>query len=368
MIGRTLCMPETPDIHEDQSATSPVAVASVPSYESNLLWGGVGSVLTVVGAMKHNLLWILWIAWICFIFTLYIQTRRMPRFRGVSRIVGFFLVSGILLGLRIWLSPAPYVPSPALTPPVVTAHAIAPQQMLDTSKQSPPKHQEKPVFRRMITGKDNTVVGKTPYGSISGNGNTIVGATDANGNTILNQGGLAVGNGAKADSSSVAIGAYAGAGSAVPPTYEQKCEGSACAQGPGSQATFNQYGEPRRLIKSNSLQGLKSTLGANPGVVFIKSNSNGDDLAQQLFGIFKDAGWRISISTIIGQGLPDGVQVKWKGPSQTDGTVVQIPDDRPDVKAIVNVMQASDIRGLTGFQDPGLADHQIVIEIGGIAK
>jgi hypothetical protein len=25
-------------------------------------------------------------------------------------------------------------------------------------------------------------------------------------------------------------------------TYEQKCDGSACAQGPGSQATFNQYG------------------------------------------------------------------------------------------------------------------------------
>jgi len=32
-----------------------------------------------------------------------------------------------------------------------------------------------------------------------------------------------------------------------PPTYQQDCTGSACAQGPGSQATYNQYGaaEPK---------------------------------------------------------------------------------------------------------------------------
>lgn len=35
---------------------------------------------------------------------------------------------------------------------------------------------------------------------------------------------------------------------AAPPTYSQQCVGSACAQGPGAQATFNQVGVPPRRI------------------------------------------------------------------------------------------------------------------------
>jgi hypothetical protein len=41
----------------------PVHMAEVlhssPWYESNVLWGGIGIVCTVVVAMKHNLLWML---------------------------------------------------------------------------------------------------------------------------------------------------------------------------------------------------------------------------------------------------------------------------------------------------------------------
>ena len=37
------------------------------------------------------------------------------------------------------------------------------------------------------------------------------------------------------------------------PTYEQKCETSACAQGPGSQATYNQYG-PAKLTMTQDQQ------------------------------------------------------------------------------------------------------------------
>lgn len=61
-----------------------------------------------------------------------------------------------------------------------------------------------------IRGSDNTVVGAPRY--IEGNGNTIVGPTDDHGNTIINKGGTAIGNGATADSTSIAIGAHANAG------------------------------------------------------------------------------------------------------------------------------------------------------------
>lgn len=59
-----------------------------------------------------------------------------------------------------------------------------------------------------IDGENNTISSRAPY-SIKGSGNTVVGPTDANGNTIMNKGGIAIGAGAKADSTSVAIGAGA---------------------------------------------------------------------------------------------------------------------------------------------------------------
>jgi hypothetical protein len=60
-------------------------------------------------------------------------------------------------------------------------------------------------------GDNNTVV-NTPVPSNMGSGNTFVGPTDSNGNTIFNRGGAAIGNGACADSTSIAIGAGANAG------------------------------------------------------------------------------------------------------------------------------------------------------------
>ena len=65
-------------------------------------------------------------------------------------------------------------------------------------------------------GDENTVVGKVPDGIRMGSGNTIVCPTDARGNTLLNQGGRAIGRDAHADSTSIAIGAGAGAGAHVP--------------------------------------------------------------------------------------------------------------------------------------------------------
>lgn len=59
-------------------------------------------------------------------------------------------------------------------------------------------------------GEESVVIGNV-RGNV-GNHSVIVGATDSHGNTILNQ-PMAVGYNAKAGPGSIAIGAYAGAGS-----------------------------------------------------------------------------------------------------------------------------------------------------------
>ena len=65
--------------------------------------------------------------------------------------------------------------------------------------------------RQAPIGNDNTLV-NVPIPKSMGSGNTFVGATDANGNTIINKGGAAIGKGACADPTSIAIGADAHAG------------------------------------------------------------------------------------------------------------------------------------------------------------
>jgi hypothetical protein len=70
-----------------------------------------------------------------------------------------------------------------------------------------------PAKHGLSVGKDSTVVGRVPDDSKIGDRSVIVGATDANGNTILNRGGTAIGTGAKADTTSIAIGEGANAGS-----------------------------------------------------------------------------------------------------------------------------------------------------------
>lgn len=72
-----------------------------------------------------------------------------------------------------------------------------------------------------VKGSDNTLYGDTGNRTVDGNGNTIVGATDSNGNTVLNHGGVAIGKGASADPTSIAIGAGAHAGN-TQPTVQNK--------------------------------------------------------------------------------------------------------------------------------------------------
>jgi hypothetical protein len=77
---------------------------------------------------------------------------------------------------------------------------------------TPTGHQVPPAI-----GDNNTVV-NLPAPTSMGSGNTFVGPTDSNGNTIFNRGGTAIGSGAQADSTSIAIGAGARAGSPAPET------------------------------------------------------------------------------------------------------------------------------------------------------
>jgi hypothetical protein len=82
-------------------------------------------------------------------------------------------------------------------------------------------------------GKDSVAMGRIPDGSKIGDGSVVVGATDINGNTVLNQGGLAVGRGATTDPTSIAIGAGAHAGNGNVGSVEVQ---------PGAVASFGQQG------------------------------------------------------------------------------------------------------------------------------
>lgn len=58
-------------------------------------------------------------------------------------------------------------------------------------------------------GSDNTFIGRVPRGLVAGSRNTVVDDADDRGNTILNNGGVAIGAGATDDPTSVAIGSGA---------------------------------------------------------------------------------------------------------------------------------------------------------------
>jgi len=105
------------------------------------------------------------------------------------------------------------VPSPNPTLPADIRTPAAHYKRHTSNNQS--SGNQDPVTRRM--GDNNTIV-NTPVSPNMGSGNTIVGPTDANGNTIYNRGGTAIGSGACADSTSIAIGAGANGGNCpVPP-------------------------------------------------------------------------------------------------------------------------------------------------------
>jgi hypothetical protein len=58
------------------------------------------------------------------------------------------------------------------------------------------------------------------------------------------------------------------------PKYEQKCEGSACAQGPGSQAIFNQYGSPLPRVSASAQKQIQTGKPEMPWATIFTISTN----------------------------------------------------------------------------------------------
>jgi hypothetical protein len=104
----------------------------------------------------------------------------------------------------------------------------------------------------------------------------------------------------------------------APTTYgEQSCVGSACAQGPGSQATLNQYGAPKLSMTDDQRDTIRDAMKPFAGmVVNIMCNNVTEDsmeYANQLSKALNDAGLKAGPPTsgilfsAPGQAIPSGV-------------------------------------------------------------
>lgn len=146
------------------------------------------------------------------------------RFIFAFAFLGFLLFGGgawiVDKGYRAQLRQEQAAKSPSVKTPDESA-PLAERTESNEPKTTKLPHRKDP--RQTRIGDDNTLV-NVPIPESLGNGNTFVGATDANGNTILNKGGIAIGKGACADPTSIAIGANAQAGKCPPvekPTAKQ---------------------------------------------------------------------------------------------------------------------------------------------------
>ncbi|MHC4248317.1 MAG: hypothetical protein ACYS9X_04240 [Planctomycetota bacterium] len=105
-------------------------------------------------------------------------------------------------------------------------------------------HEKKDEEEGIEIGDESVVMGKVPAGTRVGNRSVYVAPTDDRGNVILNRGGLAAGYGAHADPTSIAIGAWANAGSRVGAALaevERVVQASADAAAKESLAQFREH-------------------------------------------------------------------------------------------------------------------------------
>jgi len=85
-----------------------------------------------------------------------------------------------------------------------------------------------------------------------------------------------------------------------PVTYEQKCENSACAQGQGSQATFNQYGAPKLMMTDAQIEAISNEMkrykGAEISVFCSPLMSDVTEFRERLAFALGDAGAGMNVS------------------------------------------------------------------------
>lgn len=165
-----------------------------------------------------------------------------------------------------------------------------------------------------VKGEDNTVLSRTPV-NVQGNGNTVVGPTDANGNTILNKGGLAAGFNSCADQNSIAIGANARAGNCVPTNAASAPNGIANAGGTLINPTVNNFGPPKRMLTEKQAASMRAAVQAAigdyapvgfNGIVCPYNDTEACALARQINSAL---GWGDHLSYTMFAGQPYGIKL-----------------------------------------------------------
>jgi len=241
------------------------------------------------------------------------------------------------------------LPAPATADPI----ASLPPRLADSGTSQPksaakegplpPKEKLTKFNKGISVGTDSVAMGNIPDGSKIGDRSVVVGPTDNKGNTILNQGGLAVGNGAKADSSGIAIGAGATAGNAnsaaptppssQPPQVTNSAPFGIANSGTIGQATVNNFRSPQRTITPadrDLLVKTLSTMKASAHIFAPVSDNEAFTFAQELWDIFNDAQWTMVDGVrpvILAARMPAGVRVGF----HSDDSSTITPDGQVDV-------------------------------------
>jgi hypothetical protein len=140
-------------------------------------------------------------------------------------------------------------PAPTLQNPV----QIAPSQQAPTAPEVKTQEQK---ARSVPSTQRATSKSSAPAGQQ--NLTTEKGRLNGTDNTILNEGGLAIGNGAKAGSTSVAIGAHANAEGGVPPPQSITADHGVAIGGSAKvqNSTVNNYGPKERHVSEQQKIGL----------------------------------------------------------------------------------------------------------------
>jgi hypothetical protein len=152
-----------------------------------------------------------------------------------------------------------------------------------------------------VVGNDNTLL-NVPNARVIGNGNTIIGQIDSRGNAIINTGGTAIGNGATADSTSIATGAGARAGNNSV-NVQPGAVASFGQQGGQTAATIINNGPRTPTISEQQSEAIAKMAGSFKGTVQIEIDQPSSAATEQL-GLMtaKTLGTRamVSRSTFIG--------------------------------------------------------------------
>ncbi len=148
-------------------------------------------------------------------------------------------------------APAPVPPKPAPAPaaPPVQASTQQPQQIAPPPRKPRSKPAAPPAPATTV-GTGSTVYGNVPPGTRVGGRSVYVGATEANGSTRIG-GGTAIGYGASADPTSIAIGAHAGSHPQPPATVNSAPNGFVVSGGTVNNPTVNNYTNPAPMGPNN---------------------------------------------------------------------------------------------------------------------